>query len=254
MFNPQNLNRYSYVRNNPIRYTDPSGHAICMDDGYCGKPSDTAYKNKIIKDIQKDYGITFSGKWSIDNKMKVATAAILAGGKFADASGTTSGSEAFRAVYGLNDGDTFRFEWVGREQGPCRINGETCWGYTPGSNHIQIYETYNGVWAGNPYVADTPVSVGLVLHEMGHAFNQRLGGVPLTGLTGVLLTRPYEDHGFFTGHYVGQFSHDISPSEIFADMFVGWTFGGWGDNRLGDARRDYMEDMNTWVLRASQIP
>ena len=26
--NPQNLNRYSYVRNNPIKYTDPSGHGV----------------------------------------------------------------------------------------------------------------------------------------------------------------------------------------------------------------------------------
>jgi len=26
--NPQNLNRYSYVRNNPLRYTDPTGHHI----------------------------------------------------------------------------------------------------------------------------------------------------------------------------------------------------------------------------------
>jgi RHS repeat-associated protein len=26
-YNPQDLNRYSYVRNNPLRYTDPSGHA-----------------------------------------------------------------------------------------------------------------------------------------------------------------------------------------------------------------------------------
>ncbi|NOK78452.1 MAG: hypothetical protein GFH24_608350n110 [Chloroflexi bacterium AL-N5] len=25
-FNPQDLNRYSYARNNPVRYTDPSGH------------------------------------------------------------------------------------------------------------------------------------------------------------------------------------------------------------------------------------
>jgi hypothetical protein len=25
-YNPQDLNRYSYVRNNPLRYTDPSGH------------------------------------------------------------------------------------------------------------------------------------------------------------------------------------------------------------------------------------
>ena len=26
--NPQNLNRYSYVRNNPIKYIDPSGHGV----------------------------------------------------------------------------------------------------------------------------------------------------------------------------------------------------------------------------------
>jgi hypothetical protein len=28
--NPQALNRYSYVQNNPVRYTDPSGHAVSM--------------------------------------------------------------------------------------------------------------------------------------------------------------------------------------------------------------------------------
>ncbi len=27
--NPQGLNRYSYVQNNPLRYTDPTGHALC---------------------------------------------------------------------------------------------------------------------------------------------------------------------------------------------------------------------------------
>ena len=26
--NPQNLNRYSYVNNNPLRYTDPTGHML----------------------------------------------------------------------------------------------------------------------------------------------------------------------------------------------------------------------------------
>jgi len=29
--NPQSLNRYSYVLNNALRYTDPSGHAHCVD-------------------------------------------------------------------------------------------------------------------------------------------------------------------------------------------------------------------------------
>ncbi|NOK78454.1 MAG: hypothetical protein GFH24_608350n112 [Chloroflexi bacterium AL-N5] len=28
--NPQRLNRYSYVDNNPLRYTDPSGHALTL--------------------------------------------------------------------------------------------------------------------------------------------------------------------------------------------------------------------------------
>jgi len=32
-YNPQDLNRFSYVRNNPLRYTDPSGHVIPVDSG-----------------------------------------------------------------------------------------------------------------------------------------------------------------------------------------------------------------------------
>ncbi len=31
--NPQNLNRYSYVTNNPLRYTDPTGHMMTVGDG-----------------------------------------------------------------------------------------------------------------------------------------------------------------------------------------------------------------------------
>jgi len=39
--NPQNLNRFSYVRNNPLRYIDPTGHMItdgCQTEG-CTLPS-----------------------------------------------------------------------------------------------------------------------------------------------------------------------------------------------------------------------
>src|SRR5262249_16482481 len=36
-YNPQDWDRYSYGRNNPLRYTDPSGHQSCAganwDDG-----------------------------------------------------------------------------------------------------------------------------------------------------------------------------------------------------------------------------
>jgi RHS repeat-associated protein len=36
--NPQNLNRFSYVRNNPIKYTDPTGHRIIIDNDKNGRP------------------------------------------------------------------------------------------------------------------------------------------------------------------------------------------------------------------------
>ena len=41
-YNPQSLNRYSYVGNNPINRTDPSGHESgdCYDRGYCGPDND----------------------------------------------------------------------------------------------------------------------------------------------------------------------------------------------------------------------
>jgi RHS repeat-associated protein len=31
-YNPQSLNRYAYVLNNPLRYTDPSGHEYTLDE------------------------------------------------------------------------------------------------------------------------------------------------------------------------------------------------------------------------------
>jgi RHS repeat-associated protein len=47
--NPQNLNRYSYVINNPLRYTDPTGHMLseneygggCSTSGFCGTSNNT---------------------------------------------------------------------------------------------------------------------------------------------------------------------------------------------------------------------
>jgi RHS repeat-associated protein len=39
--NPQDLNRFSYARNNPIRYTDPTGHYVYEED--CQDPTDHGF-------------------------------------------------------------------------------------------------------------------------------------------------------------------------------------------------------------------
>jgi RHS repeat-associated protein len=44
-YNPQYLNRYSYVDNNPIRYNDPSGHRIEEGTGYVAPKPTTNRSN-----------------------------------------------------------------------------------------------------------------------------------------------------------------------------------------------------------------
>jgi hypothetical protein len=44
--NPQSWNRYSYTRNNPVKYNDPSGHGECDPiDGHCEGGGDTGGKD-----------------------------------------------------------------------------------------------------------------------------------------------------------------------------------------------------------------
>ncbi len=60
--NPQNLNRYSYVTNNPLRYTDPSGHMQVEDEGSTQGCSDPKYcQNGKPKPVPNDKSKTDKG-------------------------------------------------------------------------------------------------------------------------------------------------------------------------------------------------
>jgi hypothetical protein len=50
--NPQSLDRYAYVLNNPVNFTDPSGHKI--DDG-CGTEGCDASQAEINYDAKRNY-------------------------------------------------------------------------------------------------------------------------------------------------------------------------------------------------------
>jgi hypothetical protein len=252
MFNPQNLNRYSYVRNNPIRYNDPSGHKPCLDDGYCGNPSDTAYKNKIIKDLQKAYGITFSGKWKQKDKLDALTGVIVVAGALAKLSG-------------LSAADTFTGAF-----------GNLTFGVATGSGN-----KWSGQRSANPSGVSFVSGSGrldprMVAHELGHVFNAMyvngghpnspysvLGGATITDAAGNWITGlaydPVKEVTKWTRGYDGyptapnglyddpalyhgpvDWGDANSVGEEYADMFMNWAFNSFAPTSAGAARRNWI--------------
>ena len=60
--NPQDLNRYTYVRNNPVRYADPTGMYLCEDaHGSC--EASTAWGMTTIIEVEEQYGVKVTGTW-----------------------------------------------------------------------------------------------------------------------------------------------------------------------------------------------
>jgi RHS repeat-associated protein len=49
--NPQSLNKYSYVINSPLIHTDPTGHDICDEDGYCYNNQRGKYQAPLRSDF-----------------------------------------------------------------------------------------------------------------------------------------------------------------------------------------------------------
>ena len=75
--NPQNFNRYSYVVNNPVLYTDPTGNRCEEGDeniwGYCDLPSPDkvkSFQKAYINAIANKYGIVLApgDHWDYDDQ------------------------------------------------------------------------------------------------------------------------------------------------------------------------------------------
>ncbi|MEM5774298.1 MAG: RHS repeat-associated core domain-containing protein [Anaerolineaceae bacterium] len=67
--NPQSYDRYSYVKNNPIRYTDPTGHRDCEE---CGR--DNLHDPSYQENYDYVYNVQHTSDERKQNQKKVETA------------------------------------------------------------------------------------------------------------------------------------------------------------------------------------
>ncbi len=259
--NPQAWNRYSYALNNPILYNDPSGHKVCEGDA---DSFDTCNAYGSVEDELLGFGIRLTetkGEWSRKHKNAALLAAQLVGSKFSEIVGGTA-EEAFRKVYGLNDGDNFKAEWdedcwgcredpTGCDLGTTR--GDACnseFGYTNTENWIEF--------ASMSAVQDPLRNMNNVIHEFGHAFDLRLGRIPGNALNARadLLVNDVGFYGY-PGNRTWEASSGTTGSETFGDQFLGWVYGKWGSDPLGPTRAEFMNAMNGpngWVAQAAGLP
>jgi RHS repeat-associated protein len=90
--NPQSLNRYSYVLNNPMKYTDPSGHSLYLD------PTEAAGYASTLRRVANAIDILSSAIISNPSKVMSVVTEIVAA---AAASGAISGAMAALMTTGI---------------------------------------------------------------------------------------------------------------------------------------------------------
>jgi hypothetical protein len=225
--NPQNLNRYSFVGNNPVKYIDPSGHTRL-----CGVGCDDGNWTPGLA----QYGVTITGHWKLEYVQAILSAVSAVGEKLSELVGGTPW-QAFQAVYGTSS-QSMDFEW-----GNCPdCNGAGA--YTYSAHDIRFASMSE----------DRPDSVlrrvNNVVHELGHAFRSAMLGLGIDPYQTLEKTQTLDpnfpnrvnlpegqdlgpNYGFASqqGVLTWQQNGSGTPNEEFADMFLGWTFNTWETER-----------------------
>lgn len=207
------------MKNNPLRYTDPSGHYNIKGPESNEKTTDhLCLDQKCVLNYQlKMYGVSAKGNWSTKN-LKGAKEGVRALAKTFSAYNGKAATKAFRDVYG-----SITFQW---EDGACDNPG----GNDPGSScYADAYLSPGTIrfWAksmGNsPVYVDgeiiyeygeipnPPVTAYLAIHELSHVLDL------LSGRLGEALVQKYDIDR--TGLHYSQ-SREDTDREIFADVMV----------------------------------
>jgi RHS repeat-associated protein len=277
--NPQSLNRFSYVGNNPINFNDPSGHMGCADI-----PSDSPARASCEASGNLDeYGVSLLGWDSSANVQEINLEVKTMANKLAEAYGSycsntyynshlncteMSSANLFHAIYGDK---TIQYD-------PSLIN-DPCNSNSPGKI---ICGTYVDTAVGSgTFLGPDLEAQGLhqISHEFGHQFDAAIDFQGRSVLGGSTIRTPDGSYvsGVIGGNYVRSpqgyayngnmpgVSHKIdsnntncsggSACEDFADMYMNWSWDSFDVGAYGDARYYWMDSrMGPWIALAVSGP
>jgi RHS repeat-associated protein len=153
---PQTLNRYSYVRNNPLRYTDPTGHDLQED---CKQTKDN-HATCGGSGSQKHVGTTDAkGKFNITHFQT-------------DASGSLAGHDVSFNTNGVHiDGNNAEFI-SGTD--PTRVNGQAGTGWD--QTHFVVNSNCNETCAAGGAIFGSPQQLSNLVHSALVGPNKGLDG------------------------------------------------------------------------------
>jgi hypothetical protein len=209
------------------------------------------------------YGVKLTGDFSSFHKTAILSAVMAVAQKFGEVLNQAA-VYAFRSVYDrikISKVDSYVYHGVTYTSGAVTV----------GSSLIKVASlTIPNTPSGNRdgLMALTDARNNAV-HELGHAFANLWygadGNYDPGGPYGTAKPIPVEylgNEGFYPSPTSASRTWRQHPCnagdadcghETFADMFLGWTFDKWADDRYGGWRNDYMTaNMVEWVLEASR--
>ncbi len=255
--NPQSLNRYSYVGNNPIRYSDPSGHAPqhpgdpdpnnaacstqwCWENrwyrarGYgwngsgWGNTADPVfYDQGALTEMAADAGISFVGSWQFNRQMKAVGSGIALFGR-----NLAQGLRQLKALLG----------------GGARLKHGSCMGSScalpVGTQTVRFSQETLG--SPSQWIAQTTV------HELAHVidWHSRIQtGSVKTGIQGQISVPVFGrfsdawDETPLTGYASGDGYRPYPRRwEVWADAVATWVFGSKTDGLTVKYNDQFVQD------------
>jgi RHS repeat-associated protein len=228
LYNPQALNRYAYVLNNPVRYNDPSGHKVCEDvdaNGKCTGDKIARLLDYVHKNILNDKGEIKKKHKSLDAmEMVVKKAASIYGrdwNGFLDAT-----TFVFTGYYGHGSGamlGAHLSDFDGYFDGDSGFHGD----FRDQSNQVRhfwaAFATAANPYGNNPF-GEASAHIGNVEHDILEDWVWNSGGTKMDyelSLTGIDIASQ-----------VGKEKEITTPAELAAVLV--YRLGENGPGYLGD--------------------